>query len=58
MSASADLLGVLPVNEYGVSIEVTDESRGDAVLRRATDEPEVMPAPAEFNAVGWDPIRP
>jgi hypothetical protein len=54
MNASIDLLGLLAVNEHGVPFEVTNENRGDAVLRKATDEPEVMPAPAEFNAVGWD----
>lgn len=54
MSASPDLLGVLAVNKDGVPIEVFDGTRGDVVLRKATDEPEVMPAPAEFNAVGWN----
>jgi hypothetical protein len=54
MNASIDLLGLLAVNEHGVPFEVTNENRGDAVLRKATDEPEVMPAPAEFNAVGWN----
>lgn len=57
MRASPDLVGVLAVNENGVPIEVTNDNRGDAVLRKATDEPEVMPAPAEFNAVGWNPAR-
>lgn len=37
-----------------VPIEVPEGKLGDAVLRMATDEPEVMPAPAEFNAVGWN----
>jgi len=53
MSVSPDLIGVLAVNKAGVPIEVTGGNRGDAILRKATDEPEVMPAPAEFNAVGW-----
>jgi hypothetical protein len=53
MSASPDLVGVLAVDTDGVPIEVSDGKRGDAILRKATDEPEVMPAPAEFNAVGW-----
>jgi len=52
MEASIDLLGVLAVNEQSVPIEVTSGNHGDAVLRKATDEPEVMPAPAEFNALG------
>jgi len=53
MSASPDLLGVLAVNKDEVPVEVLGGKRGDAVLRMATDEPEVMPSPAEFNAVGW-----
>jgi hypothetical protein len=53
MTASPDLIGVLAVNKDGVPVEVPGGLRGDAILRKATDEPEVMPAPAEFNAVGW-----
>lgn len=53
MTASPDLVGILAVGRNRVPIE-TDGKRGDAVLRKATDEPEVMPAPAEFNAVGWN----
>ena len=53
MSVSPDLLGVLVTNKDDVPIEVTDAKRGVVVMRKATDEPEVMPAPAEFNAVGW-----
>lgn len=55
MSASPDLVGVLAVNRDGVPIEVSDAKRSDVILRKATDEPEVMPLPAEFNAVGWSP---
>ena len=54
MNVSPDLLGVLAVNKDEVPIEVSDGKRGDAILRKATDEPEVMPAPREFNAVGWN----
>lgn len=57
MSASPDLLGVLAINKDGTPIEVADGSVGEAILRKATDEPEVMPSPAEFNAVGWTPAR-
>jgi hypothetical protein len=57
MSASPDLLGVLAVNKNEVPIEVLEGKRGDAVLRMATDEPEVMPSPPEFNAVGWGPTH-
>ncbi len=53
MSVAPDLLGVLVTNKDDVPIEVTDAKRGVVVMRKATDEPEVMPAPAEFNAVGW-----
>jgi hypothetical protein len=54
MSASPNLLGILALNKDEVPIEVQDEKLGDAILRKATDEPEVMPTPAEFNAVGWN----
>jgi hypothetical protein len=57
MSASPDLVGVLALNKDEVPIEVPDGKRGDAILRMATDEPEVMPAPPEFNAVGWNPAH-
>lgn len=53
MSASPDLLGVLAVNKDEVPIEALNYKRGDVVLRMATDEPEVMASPPEFNAVDW-----
>jgi hypothetical protein len=55
MSAAPDLVGLLTVNRGGVPIEVTDANRIDAILRKATDEPEVMPMPPEFNVVDWNP---
>jgi hypothetical protein len=58
MTAPPDLLGILAVNKDGVPIEVADRKRDNAILRKATGEPEVMPSPAEFNAVGWTPNRP
>jgi hypothetical protein len=54
MSASPDLLGVLAVNKDDVPIEISNGKRGSAILRKATDEPEVMPTPADFNAIGWN----
>jgi hypothetical protein len=57
MTAPPDLVGILAVDKDGVPIEVSEENRGKAILRKATDEPEVMPAPAEFNAVGWNSTR-
>ena len=53
MTASPDLVGVLAVNKDGVPVETTDAKRDNVVLRKATEEPEVMPSPDEFNAVGW-----
>jgi hypothetical protein len=53
MTASDDLLGVLTVNKGGVPIELPDGKRDGVILRKATDEPEVMPAPSVFNAVDW-----
>lgn len=57
MSAPPELTGILAVSKAGVPIEVAN-SNADAILRRPTAEPEVMPAPAEFGAVGWTPDRP
>lgn len=57
MTAPPELTGILAVNELGAPIEITDSNRADAILRKATAEPEVMPTPADFNAVGWTPDR-
>jgi hypothetical protein len=57
MSVAPELVGVLAVNKDGIPIEVSDENRATAMLRKATDEPEVMPAPADFNAVAWNSTR-
>ncbi len=54
MTAAPDLVGILAVNKDGVPIEVSDDNRSKVILRKATDEPEVMPAPADFNAIGWN----
>ena len=58
MTASPDLLGILAVNKDGVPVEWANGKRENVILRRATDEPEVMPSPAEFDAVGWKAGRP
>jgi hypothetical protein len=58
MAASADLIGILVVNKESVPVETADKRRDDVILRKATDEPEVMPSPAEFDAVGWSSKRP
>jgi hypothetical protein len=53
MAAPPDLVGILAVNKDGVPVEVVNGKRDNAILRKATEEPEVMPAPAKFDAVGW-----
>lgn len=53
INASSDLVGVLAVNKDGVPIELHDRKSTKAILRKATEEPEVMPSPAEFDTVGW-----
>jgi len=57
MRASSDLVGLLAVDKQGVPTEVSDGSRTDLVLRKATDEPEVMPMPPDFNTIGWSRDR-
>jgi hypothetical protein len=53
MSAPVALVGVLSVDADGTPIEVTSETIKDAVLRKATEEPDVMPMPAEFSTTPW-----
>jgi hypothetical protein len=53
MAAPPELVGILAVNKDGVPIELREGERDNAILRKATSEPEVMPSPAEFDAVGW-----
>jgi hypothetical protein len=57
MAAPPELTGILVVSKAGVPIEITDSNRADAITRKATAEPEVMPTPADFNAVGWTSDR-
>jgi len=58
MAAPPDLVGILAVNKDSVPIEIADRKRDNAILRKATNEPEVMPSPAEFDAVGWSSNHP
>jgi hypothetical protein len=58
MTAPADLVGLLAVDKQGIPIEVSDDNRADVVLRKATDEPEIMPMPPDFNTVDWSRDRP
>ena len=58
MTAPPEMTGRLAVDKEGVPIEMSDLNRADAILRKATAEPEVMPAPADFNALGWSPDHP
>jgi hypothetical protein len=58
MSAPIKIIGLLAVDKNGVPIEVTDATLNESTLRKATDEPEVMPAPLEFDVSGWSGTRP
>jgi hypothetical protein len=51
MTARADLVGVLAINKEGVPIELENGKRDGIILRKAAEEPEVMPLQAEFDAV-------
>jgi len=53
LEASPDLLGVLTVDKQSTPIELVESNRDNAILRKSTDEPEVMPAPSGFNTVDW-----
>jgi hypothetical protein len=54
INASSDLVGVLTVNKDGLPIEMPDGKRANAILRKPTDEPEIMPSPSAFDTVGWN----
>lgn len=53
MRAPVEVVGVLSVDAGGMPIEVTTETITAAVLRKATEEPDVMPMPAEFSTTPW-----
>ena len=53
MSAPVAVVGVLSVNADGTPVEVTSGTTKAAVLRKATEEPDVMPMPAEFGTTPW-----
>jgi hypothetical protein len=53
MSAPVEVVGVLAVDADGTPIEVTSETIKTAVLRKATEEPDVMPMPTEFSTTPW-----
>lgn len=53
MRAPVEVVGVLGVDAGGTPIEVTSETIKVAVLRKATEEPDVMPMPVEFSTRPW-----
>lgn len=53
MSAPVAVVGVLSVDANGTPVEVTSETIKAAVLRKATEEPDVMPMPVEFATTPW-----
>jgi len=53
MKAPIEVIGLLAVNAGGMPIEVTAESIKTASLRKATEEPDVMPVPAELPSDSW-----
>ena len=58
MAAPIEILGLLAVDRTGIPIEVTNDTLDTVILRKATEEPEVMPAPADFDASAWSGKRP
>ena len=53
MRAPVAAVGVLSVNADGTPVEITNETIKTAVLRKATEEPDVMPMPADFSTTPW-----
>jgi hypothetical protein len=58
MSAPPYLLGVLTVDKDQTPIQVSGNKNANIVMRKATEEQEVMPSPLEFNAVNWTSKQP
>ena len=53
MNAPVAVVGVLSVDAHGTPIEVTNETIKTSILRKATEEPDIMPMPAEFSTTPW-----
>ncbi len=53
MNAPVEIVGLLAVAADGTPIEVTSQTVKTAILRKATEEPDVMPIPAELPANSW-----
>ncbi len=53
MNAPVEIVGLLAVAADGTPIEVTSRTVKTAILRKATEEPDVMPIPAELPANSW-----
>jgi hypothetical protein len=53
MTAPSGVVGLLSVDADATPVEVTLETINAAVLRKATEEPDVMPMPAEFGTMPW-----
>jgi hypothetical protein len=54
MSAPVDVVASSALTDMAPPVEVTTDSIKTAILRNATNEPEVMPVPAEFGTSPWD----
>jgi hypothetical protein len=54
LEAPLEVVGALAVNAEATPVEVTAEGLASAIfLRKATNEPDVMPQPAEFGTTPW-----
>jgi hypothetical protein len=57
LKAPVEVVGVLAVNADEVPVEVTADGLAAAILRKATNEPDVMPQPAEFGTTTWGKFK-
>jgi hypothetical protein len=53
MSAPVAVVGILSADTDGTPVEVTSKTIKAAILRKATEEPDVMPMPVEFSTTPW-----
>jgi len=47
------VVGGLAVNADATPVEVNAEGLASTILRKATNEPDVMPQPTELGATAW-----
>lgn len=53
LKAPVEVVGILAANADATPVEISGDSLRSVILRKATNEPDVMPQPAEFGTMAW-----